>query len=98
MKIEVIKNDDTITFKLEGRLDTTTSPEFENKIKEELAGVKTLILDLKNLKYISSSGLRVILTAQKNMNQLGEMKLINVSEMVMEVFEMTGFSNILTIE
>ena len=98
MKIEVIKNDDTITFKLEGRLDTTTSPDFESKINEEVTNIKTLILDLKNLKYISSSGLRVLLSAQKKMNKLGKMKLINVNEMVMEVFEMTGFSNILIIE
>jgi anti-sigma B factor antagonist len=98
MNIEVIKNEETITFKLEGRLDTITSPNFERKVNEELVNIKTLILDLKNLKYISSSGLRVILTAQKKMNQLGKMKLINVNEMVMDVFEMTGFSNILTIE
>lgn len=81
-----------------GRLDTVTSPEFEKKIGELLSGITDLVLDMKDLVYISSAGLRVILKVQKVMFKQGKMKLIGVNESVMEVFEITGFSNILHIE
>lgn len=82
---------------LEGRLDTTTAPELERAIGN-LDGVDELAFDMKNLEYISSAGLRVILKAQKIMNEKGAMKLKNVGENIMEVFEITGFSDFLTIE
>ena len=82
----------------EGRLDTVTAPELESVIKETLPGLKELTLDFEGLVYISSAGLRVLLSAQKAMNAQGEMKLCNVNETVMEIFEVTGFSDILTIE
>ena len=83
---------------LEGRLDTTTSPELEKELKESLPGVSQLTLDLEKLEYISSAGLRVLLAAQKTMSAQGTMKLIHVNEIIMEIFEITGFSDILTIE
>ncbi len=83
---------------LEGRLDTVTAPELEKELKEFLSGVSSLVLDLKCLDYISSAGLRVLLSTQKTMNRQGEMKLIHVNETIMEIFEVTGFSDILTIE
>ena len=82
----------------EGRLDTVTAPEMENAIKEILPGLTSLTIDLEKLDYISSAGLRVLLSAQKAMNSQGEMKLLNVNETIMEIFEVTGFSEILTIE
>lgn len=82
----------------EGRLDTVTAPELENVIKEILPKISDLTLDFVNLKYISSAGLRVLLSAQKSMNAKGEMKVINVNKTIMEIFEITGFSDILTIE
>ncbi len=90
--------DGSAAFALEGRLDTVTAPELETALKESLDGVKKLTLDFAELEYISSAGLRVLLAAQKTMNKQGEMKLINVGETIMEIFEVTGFSNILTIE
>lgn len=83
---------------LDGRLDTTTAPELEAELKGSLEGATSLTLDLEKLEYISSAGLRVLLAAQKIMNQQGEMKVAHVSETVMEIFEVTGFSDILTIE
>ncbi|MBR7070890.1 MAG: STAS domain-containing protein [Clostridia bacterium] len=83
---------------LEGRLDTVTAPELESVIKEILPGLTELIFDFENLEYISSAGLRVLLSAQKTMNGQGSMKIRNVGETIMEVFEVTGFSDILTIE
>lgn len=82
----------------EGRLDTVTAPELETVIKDILPGLKELTLDFEGLDYISSAGLRVLLSAQKAMNAQGQMKLCNVNETVMEIFEVTGFSDILTIE
>jgi len=82
----------------EGRLDTVTAPELETVIKDTLPGLKELTLDFEGLDYISSAGLRVLLSAQKAMNAQGKMKLCNVNETVMEIFEVTGFSDILTIE
>ncbi len=90
--------DDTLTVSLEGRLDTTTSPDFENELKESLEGVKTLVFDFEKLEYISSAGLRVMLSAQKIMNKQGEMTIKNASDDVLEVFEITGFIDILNIE
>ena len=81
---------------MEGRLDTTTAPEFDSFLKENLVGVKALTIDCKNLTYVSSAGLRVLLSAQKKMK--ADMKLKNVCELVMEVFEMTGFVDVLVIE
>ena len=83
---------------LEGRLDTTTAPELEASLRESLTGVTELTLDMAALEYISSAGLRVLLSAQKIMNKQGEMKIINVGEVINEIFEVTGFSDILNIE
>lgn len=82
----------------EGRLDTVTAPEMEGAIKEILPGIKELVFDFKNLEYISSAGLRVLLSAQKSMSTQGKMTICNVNETIMEIFEVTGFSDILTIE
>ena len=98
MTIEIKKNKEEITMEITGRLDTTTAPALEKTINDNLENVKTLVLDLKNLEYLSSAGLRVLLATQKKMQQVGSMKITNVCELVMEVFEMTGFADILTIE
>ena len=98
MRIETNQEGEKLNLAVIGRLDTTTAPELEQELKESLEGVKELILDLAGLEYISSAGLRVLLAAQRRMNKQGSMKLINVNELVMEVFEVTGFSTILTIE
>ena len=86
------------TFALEGRLDTNTSPELEKELRETLPGVSALELDFEKLDYISSAGLRVLLSAQKIMSRQGEMKVTHVNETIMEIFEVTGFTDILTIE
>ena len=83
---------------LEGRLDTTTAPQLEAVVKNQLSGIEDLTFDIKDLEYVSSAGLRVLLSAQKIMNKQGDMLIKNVSEDVMEVFEVTGFSSILNIE
>ena len=83
---------------LKGRLDTTTSPELEKCLSESLPEVTELVLDLENLEYISSAGLRVLLTAQKTMTKQGSMKLVHVNDLVLEILEVTGFVDILTIE
>ena len=88
----------TLTVKVEGRLDTTTAPQLESELKESLTGINELNLDFAALEYISSAGLRVVLSAQKIMNKQGKMIVRNVNETVMEVFEVTGFVDILTIE
>ena len=87
----------TITLALEGRLDTTTAPELEKEVQESLGDVKDLTFDLNALEYISSAGLRVLLSAQKIMNKQGEMKIVGANEAIMEVFEVTGFIDILNI-
>ena len=87
-----------LTVALEGRLDTNTSPELETALKASLDGVTALTLDFEKLEYISSAGLRVLLSAQKTMNRQGTMKLTHVNETIMEIFEVTGFSDILTVE
>ena len=98
MTIEIKRNAETTTIELGGRLDTTTAPALDKTINEDLANTKNLILDIKGLEYISSAGLRVLLGAQKKMQKIGYMKVTNVCEAVMEVFEMTGFADILVIE
>ena len=87
-----------LTVTLEGRLDTTTAPELETVVKENLEGIESLSFDFAKLEYISSAGLRVLLSAQKIMNKQGSMVVRNSSEEVKEIFEVTGFSDILTIE
>lgn len=87
-----------LTVTVEGRLDTTTAPQLEAELKESLAGIDELNLDFAALEYISSAGLRVVLSAQKIMNKQGKMTVRNVNETVMDVFEVTGFVDILTIE
>ena len=98
MTINKEKNNGILTLAIEGRLDTVTAPELEKVVNEETADVRELILDMKGLEYISSAGLRVLLAAQKKMNKQGVMNLTDVCDAVMEVFEMTGFADILTIE
>lgn len=98
MVIEIKKSAENTVVEIIGRLDTTTAPSLEKTINESIEETKNLILDFKELEYISSAGLRVLLAAQKKMNQIGSMKVINVCESVMEVFEITGFADILTIE
>jgi anti-sigma B factor antagonist len=98
MTIEIKKNADELVLEITGRLDTITAPALDKTINENLGEIKSLILDCKNLEYISSAGLRVILSAQKSMQKVGSMKLIGVCQSVMEVFEMTGFADILVIE
>ena len=98
MNIVKNKNGDRLEFILEGSLDTITAPELDIEVKDSLDGVKELIFDLKKLDYVSSSGLRVFLSAQKIMNKQGSMKILNSNEMVMEIFEVTGFIDILNVE
>ena len=98
MTIEIKRTKEELIMEITGRLDTTTAPALNKSIQENLGDTKSLVLDLKNLEYISSAGLRVLLAAQKKMQQVGKMKVINVCELVMDVFEMTGFADILTIE
>ena len=83
---------------LEGRMDTVTAPELEKELKASLDGVKELTLDFEKLDYISSAGLRVLLSTQKVMNKQGALKIIHVNDTIMEIFEVTGFTDILTIE
>ena len=98
MTIEIKRNAEETTIELVGRLDTTTAPALDKTISDDIGDTKKLVLDLKKVEYISSAGLRVFLGAQKKMQKIGSMKVINVCEEVMEVFEMTGFADILTIE
>ncbi len=98
MTIQVNKNGNEMTVAIEGRLDTTTAPELEKTLKENLDGIAALVLDFAALEYISSAGLRVVLGAQKTMNKQGSMVVRHVNETVNEVFEITGFADILTIE
>ncbi len=98
MTINKALNGTALAVALEGRLDTTTAPELEASLKESLEGVTELTFDFSALEYISSAGLRVLLSAQKTMTKQGSMKITGVSEVIMEIFEVTGFSDILTIE
>ena len=87
-----------MTLLLEGRLDTTTAPQLEADLKTDLNGVEELLMDFEKLEYLSSAGLRVLLSAQKTMNKQGKMVICHVNETIRDVFEVTGFSEILTIE
>ena len=98
MNITKNQNGNQLCLSLEGRLDTTTAPELEKVIKSSLDGVTELTIDMGSLDYLSSAGLRVLLGAQKTMNKQGSMKVTNVNETIMEIFEVTGFGDILTIE
>ena len=98
MTIEKKINNDSATLIVSGRLDTQTAPELEAELDAVLSGLKELTFDMTNLEYVSSAGLRVILKAQKAMNAQGSMKLTGVNDSIMEVFDITGFLDILTIE
>ena len=99
MNITATANGKELTIALEGRLDTTSAPELEKELGVKLDGVESLILEFKDLRYLSSAGLRVLLAAQKKMNaQKGSMVIKHVNEMIMEVLEVTGFLDILTVE
>ena len=98
LNINSTKDGASLTISLDGRLDTTTAPQLEEKVNSEIAGVSLLTFDLKGLEYISSAGLRVLLAAQKIMNKQGSMVVKNASEEVQEIFEVTGFSDIFNIQ
>ena len=98
MTIDVKKTTDQVTIEVAGRLDTITAPALEKAISESIQEEKHLILDFKALEYISSAGLRVLLGTQKKMQKIGSMKVLNVCDEIMEIFEMTGFVDILVIE
>ena len=98
MTIEKTVNGTELTMTLSGRLDTTTAPQLETQLKESIDGVEHLVLDFAALEYLSSAGLRVLLSAQKIMNKQGSMVVRNVNETIAEIFEVTGFCDVLTIE
>ncbi len=98
MTINKTQEGSPVKYAIAGRLDTTTAPEVETIINEELEGVTELVFDFHDLDYISSAGLRVLLSAQKKMNTKGLMKVINCNEIINEIFDITGFSDILNIE
>lgn len=98
MTIEKKKNNDGLLITLAGRLDTRTAPQFEAELKGSIDGIKKLTLDFEKLEYISSAGLRILLWAQKAMDKEGKMVIRNVNEIIMEIFEVTGFVDILSIE
>jgi len=98
MNIQKTLSGAALTVALEGRLDTTTAPKLEEELRSSVDGITRLVFDVEKLEYISSAGLRVLLAMQKLMNRQGAMLLRNVNEAVMEVFEVTGFSDILSIE
>ena len=98
MEIKKAKNENELNLAVVGRLDTTTAPQLEAELKQSISGVEKLVLDFENLEYLSSAGLRVLLAAQKVMNKQGEMVIRNVNETIAEIFEITGFTDILTVE
>ncbi len=98
MTIGKTLNEKTLTVKVSGRLDTTTAPDLEAELKSSLDGIEELVLDFSDLEYISSAGLRVLLSSQKIMNSQGTMKVTGVNDVISEIFEVTGFCDILTIE
>ena len=98
MTIEKNLNATELTVTITGRLDTTTAPQLEAELKQSLTGIEKLVLDFAELEYLSSAGLRVLLATQKTMNKQGEMIIKNVNETINEIFEVTGFVDILTIE
>ncbi|MBR1905529.1 MAG: STAS domain-containing protein [Clostridiales bacterium] len=97
MEAIINKDNEKLTVEVSGRLDTLTAPEFESKVEPQLSGIKELVVDLKDLEYISSAGLRVLMGFVKIMQNQGEMKVINPNEVVMDVFSLTGFDSILNI-
>ena len=98
MNIEQKRNGNALTIAPEGYLDTTTAPELRAVLETALKGVKELTFDFEKLEYISSSGLRLLLLAQKTMNEQGTMKVIHANNIILEIFEVTGFADVLTIE
>lgn len=98
MTIEKTLNGKELTVNLIGRLDTTTAPQLDSELKQNISGVEKLVLDFAALEYLSSAGLRVLLATQKVMNKQGEMLIRNVNDTIQDIFEVTGFSEILTIE
>ena len=98
MNIEKIVDGKKLTIALTGRMDTTTAPELDAELKQSISDIKELVLDFARLEYLSSAGLRVLLAAQKVMNRQGSMVVKNVNETIMEIFEVTGFVDVLTIE
>ncbi len=98
LDINKVTEGDKLTIVLKGRLDTTTAPELEEQVNASVSGIKTLLFDVSSMEYISSAGLRVLLASQKIMNKQGGMKVLHPSDDVKEIFEVTGFSDILTIE
>lgn len=98
MNINKTVNGNELTVALEGRLDTATAPQLEAELNQSIGGVEKLVFDFARLEYLSSAGLRVLLGAQKIMNKQGEMIVRNVNEIIMEIFEITGFCDVLTIE
>ena len=98
MTIEIKKNNQETILEIVGRLDTITAPALDKTINEDIGDTKNLVLDVKGMEYISSAGLRVLLATQKKMQKIGSMKVTGVCEEVMDVFEMTGFADILVIE
>ena len=98
LNIQKEKNGNELTLALEGRLDTTTAPELESVVKNDINGISSLIVDMTKLEYISSAGLRVLLSAQKVMNSQGSMVIKNASDDIKEIFDVTGFTDILNIE
>ncbi len=98
MTINKTKDGSKLTVALEGRLDTTTAPQLEGELRTAVDGIEELVIDLQSLDYISSAGLRVLLSAQKVMNKQGRMTIRNANADIMDIFEVTGFVDILTIE
>lgn len=98
MTVNKIQEGSSVKYAISGRLETTTAPELEKIINEELEGVTELVFDFRDLDYISSAGLRVVLSAQKKMNSKGSMKVVNCNDIINEIFDITGFSDILNIE
>lgn len=98
MNIEKIVDGKKLTIVLTGRMDTTTAPELDAELKQSVSSIEELVLDFAGLEYLSSAGLRVLLAAQKVMNRQGSMAVKNVNETIMEIFEVTGFVDVLTIE
>ena len=98
MNINKTLNGSDLTIAIDGRLDTTTSPQLEAEIKQSVEGIKSLVIDISKLEYISSAGLRVLLSAQKVMNKQGEMTVRGANEAIMEIFDVTGFVDLLNIE
>ena len=98
MEIKKAKNGNELSIAVTGKRDTTTAPLLEAELKRSIGGVERLVFDLESLEYLSSAGLRVLLSAQKLMNRQGEMIIKNANDTIADIFEVTGFSNILTIE